>query len=279
MNPSFRFSRVGGVDGLDLLVCVPFAERGVAHGFSLRWRRLSGEQAREPFGLPGRGLSEREELVHRLGLRSVVPMLQVHGDQVKVIDGPQSPPQVCDGLATRRRGVALVVQTADCVPILMWDSNKGAVAAVHGGWRGTLGEIARKTVHRLVECFGTEPPFLYAALGPSIGACCYEVGRDVVDAFTARFSHSEDLFSGSSCGGTHLDLIEANRRQLIEAGVPANQIHVAGLCTSCESGLVYSYRKEGKGVGRLMGVIGISPYPPASLSSGCGSVSPGGGPA
>jgi len=160
-------------------------------------------------------------------------------------------------LATREKGVALVVQTADCVPILIVDSKHQAVAALHGGWRGTLFEIARKAVHRLAECFGTEPRYLHVALGPSIGVCCYVVGSDVVGAFTDRLPNSADLFSRSSCGDAHLDLIEANRRQLVEAGVPADQIHAAGICTSGEAGLVYSYRKEGKGVGRLVGVIGI----------------------
>ena len=259
MNPSFRLSGTGG--GIDFLVCVPLAEMGLPHGFSLRWRRLNASGAREPFGFPDGSHSDRGELARRLGLRNAVSMRQVHEAQVKLVTQPAPVPPVCDGLVTCGKDLALVVKTADCVPILMWDSKRNVVAAVHAGWRGTVARIARNGVKSFEECFDSDPRFLHVAMGPSIGACCYEVGDSVVRAFTESDGTSEDLFTFTftpvTGGGIHLDLIEANRRQLVESGVPSGQIYSTGLCTACAGTILYSYRREGKGVGRLMGAIGV----------------------
>ena len=136
MKKSFRRESVGGPSGLDILVCESLAERGVPHGFTSRSRRSNGE---EVFGARANSARDREELARALGLgRGVAHMRQVHGNEVHVIDDPSTEPPVCDGLATDRRGLALVVQTADCVPLVFWDERQNVVAAVHAGWRGAL---------------------------------------------------------------------------------------------------------------------------------------------
>ncbi len=254
MKKSFRRESVGGPTGLDILVCEPLAERGVPHGFTLRSRRWNGE---EVFGARGHGARDREELARALGLgRGVAHMRQVHGNEVRVIDDPSAEPPVCDGLATGRRGLALVVQTADCIPLVFWDERQNVVAAVHAGWRGALAAVPTRALTCLEERFGSQADSVHVAMGPAIGACCYEVGDEVVEAFGKRFPYAEELFTAGTRGKKHLDLTQANSRQLVEAGVPNDRIYESGMCTSCENGGFYSYRKEGKGVGRLMGVIG-----------------------
>ena len=254
MNGLFRRQRVGGPDGLDVIVCEPLVERGVPHGFSLRWRGSSGKHV---FGARGQGSRDRNELARALGLdRGVAHMRQIHGNIVRRIDAPVAEPPMCDGLATGRPALALVVQTADCVPLVFWDEGQNVAAAVHAGWRGTLAEIALRALAFLRERFGSQADSVHVAMGPAIGACCYEVGDEVVEAFVDRSSVAEEFFAPGRRGKKHLDLIRANSHQLLEAGVPAQQIYSSGMCTSCDNGELYSYRKEGKGAGRLMGVIG-----------------------
>ena len=185
-------------------------------------------------------------------------MRQVHGSEIQAVDETPLTLPVCDGLATNRKGLALTVHTADCVPLVLWDEDRGAVAAVHAGWRGTLAGVSRSAAAFLATKFGSRPESIHVAMGPSIGACCYEVGEDVVRAFDENVSCGRDLFSPGPYGKSHLNLIEANSRQLTTYGVPREQIYASGMCTSCDNGRFYSYRKEGKGVGRLMGVIGVS---------------------
>jgi len=254
MKGPFRRESVGGASGLDVLVCEPLAEQGVPHGFTLRSRRWNGA---EVFGARGEGDRDREELARALGLgRGVAHMRQVHGNEVRAIDTPPSEPPVCDGLVTAERSLALVVKTADCVPIIFWDERHNVVAAVHAGWRGALAAVPSRALVCLEERFGSRADSVHVVMGPAIGRCCYEVGGDVVEAFGKRFPHAEELFTSGPRGRQHLDLIQANVRPLVEAGVSADRIYETRMCTSCENDRLYSYRKEGKGVGRLMGVIG-----------------------
>lgn len=255
MNEHFQRQSIGRPEPIDVVVCKPLADRGVPHGFSLRWRNGASD---EPFGARDRGDRDRAELALALGLEGVAHMRQVHGSEVQGIEEAPVALPVCDGLATAKKGLALVVHTADCVPLVLWDEDKGAVAAVHAGWRGTLARVAETAVSFLGEQFGSRPASLHVAMGPSIGACCYEIGEEVVRAFAERVSYSHHLFSPGSRGKRHLNLIEANSRQLAEYGIPRGQIYSSGMCTSCDNGQLYSYRKEGEGVGRLMGVIGAS---------------------
>jgi YfiH family protein len=211
----------------------------------------------KPFGVPGREHGHLNDLSRVLDL-NLVHMRQVHETKIEVVTQPLDDPPICDGLATDREGLGLVVRTADCVPLLMWDEKQNVVAAVHAGWRGTLAEVVPRAVNSLEERFGSRPDTIHVAMGPSIGPCCYEVGDEVVGAFAERFTGWENWFVSRSGQRKHLDLIEANRRQLTDSGVRSEQVYAARLCTCCNNELFYSYRKEGKGVGRLMGIVGVA---------------------
>jgi hypothetical protein len=187
----------------------------------------------------------------------IIKLKQVHSGTVCDIDDTSAAGEAVEGDAavTALHGVILGVQTADCVPILMADSAAHAVAAIHAGWRGTCACISETTVLRLVEKFEFDPKSLTAAVGPHIGVCCYEVGEEVVDA----------LGDAAVCERRpewpkpHLNLAEANRRQLVRAGVPEEQIEISSLCTRCREDLFFSYRRDGKNTGLLLSVIGIAP--------------------
>ncbi len=153
--------------------------------------------------------------------------------------------------------VALAIQVADCVPLLLADRQTGAVAAVHAGWRGTAAGAAPAAVTALVREFGVRPERLVVAQGPSIGPCCYTVGDELVDAFRAGgFARNADRwFVRDDTGSLKLDVWAANRDQLVSSGVPAAAIHAAGLCTSSRPDLFASYRRDGPGAGRIAAVI------------------------
>lgn len=151
-----------------------------------------------------------------------------------------------DALVTREAGVTVSVRTADCLPILLADTVQHAVAAVHAGWRGTHAHIVKETIGRMHREFGTDAGNIVAAIGPGIGPCCYEVGEDV-----AR------LFDMSQAG--RLDLSRANVTQLVEAGVPRDQIAVNGSCTFCDPVQFYSWRRDHQLAGRMISFIGIFP--------------------
>ncbi|HYR86334.1 MAG TPA: peptidoglycan editing factor PgeF [Terriglobia bacterium] len=187
----------------------------------------------------------------------IIKLNQVHSGTVRDIDDTSAAGEAVEGDAavTALKGVILGIQTADCVPILVADSEARAVAAIHAGWRGTAAHIAETTVFRLVEKSGVDPKNLVAVVGPHIGPCCYEVGEEVVEAIgdTAAFERRPEWPK------PHLNLAEANRRQLVKAGVSEAQIEISALCTRCREDLFFSYRRDGKNTGRLLSVIGIAP--------------------
>jgi hypothetical protein len=158
---------------------------------------------------------------------------------------------------------AVVVQVADCVPLLMADRVTGAVAAVHAGWRGTLAAVGPAAVAALRDAFGTRPGDLVVAQGPSVGACCYQVGEELVEAFKAAgFAAALDRwFSRDADGILRLDLWIANRDQLVDAGVRPGAIHQANLCTASHPELFPSYRRDGPGTGRIAAVVRPRPAP------------------
>jgi polyphenol oxidase len=149
-----------------------------------------------------------------------------------------------DALVTSTSGVAVSIRTADCYPILLADTKRKAVAAVHAGWRGTAAAIVKKALDRLRAEYGTDMRDVLAVTGPGIGACCYEVGEEVARQFGRR-------------GPGHLDLAAVNRRQLLEAGVPGERIDAVGACTYCEAGTYYSFRREKELAGRMISYIKI----------------------
>ena len=143
-----------------------------------------------------------------------------------------------DALITRQAGLYVGVRTADCLPILLVDPVRRAVAAIHSGWRGTAAGIGAKTIARMSSDFGSRPGDLYAAVGPGIGVCCYEVGPEVAEQFGRQ-------------GRVHLDLAAEIARQLQIAGIPAGQISRGTFCTFCQGDLFWSYRREGEAAGRM----------------------------
>jgi polyphenol oxidase len=196
---------------------------------------------------------------------------QVHGNGVVVArrGGPHPArsggrPQA-DILISDDPEVAVVVEVADCVPLLMADRRTGAVAAVHAGWRGTLAAAAPAAVAAMAAAFGTRPDDLVVAHGPSIGPCCYAVGEELIEAFRAG-GHGrwiERWFSANERRDLTLDLWAANRDQLAGAGVPAEAIHLSGLCTASHAELFHSFRRDGPGTGRIAAVIRSRPPGPS----------------
>ena len=186
-----------------------------------------------------------------------------------------------DGLMTGEPGVLLGVQTADCIPVLVADRKRRAVAAFHAGWRGTVERIVEAGIGRMRLEFGSRPEDLIAAIGPGIGPCCYAIGEEVLSSFESQFAYSMELFrevydadavrakfpmlfmtqrapGHSNIGPSlHLDLVEANRRQLLAAGLKPKAIKVVGGCTCCQPELFFSHRGSQGHAGRMLSVIGI----------------------
>jgi polyphenol oxidase len=187
-----------------------------------------------------------------------------------------------DGLMTAQPGMLLGIQTADCIPVLVADRKRRAVAAFHAGWRGTVKRIVENGIGRMRLEFGSRPEDLVAAIGPGIGVCCYAVGEEVLSEFESQFNYGLELFrevydtnpvrtkypmlflSQRAPGhtpmgpGLHLDLVEANRRQLLSAGLSAGTIQVVAACTNCHPEMFFSHRASKGRCGRMMSVIGIA---------------------
>ena len=262
-------------DGVQALVCTPLEQDGFVNGFSTRLGGVS-QMPEAALSLAGFNDDTAENILENRrrflklfpGEWSFAGCWQVHGSDVRLVrDLEEAKPAenqlgdtiYCDAIISDVPHVLAGVKTADCVPLLLADPKTGAFAAVHAGWRGTLAEIATVAVRRMKEEYGAKPADLRVAIGAAAGPCCYEVGGDVIDAFLSKFPGAEKLFADTRRGHAFVDLLTANREQLIAEGVSAERIHVAPLCTMCRTDLFFSYRKEkrinGK-VGRLMAVIG-----------------------
>jgi YfiH family protein len=176
---------------------------------------------------------------------------QVHGS--RVVEAPwEGTPEADSGMASQP-GLIVGVETADCLPVLLVDPVGRRVAAVHAGWRGTAAGVAARAVEALRRA-GSRPADLAAALGPAIGPCCYEVGEELRAAFGDAGS---DFFRPGPRGRPHLDVRGANRRQLVESGVPADRIADLDECTFCRPELYHSYRRSGPGAGRMLSFVGF----------------------
>ena len=211
----------------------------------------------------------------------LVTLRQVHSDIIHFVDSPAESQLVGDGLITATPGLMLGIQTADCLPIILVDPKRRAVGVFHAGWRGTVKRIVEKGVGEMRRQFGSRPRDLKAAIGPGVHGCCYEVGAEVREKFESQFAYAEKLFreveesdpvrekypmlflTARAPGHSvlpkriFLDLVEANRQQLLAVGVPARNIEASPLCTSCRTDLLFSYRAEKGRTGRMMGVVGI----------------------
>jgi YfiH family protein len=227
-------------------------------------------------------LENRRRLQTAAGAKDLplITLKQFHSDVIHLFDTTPSEPCKGDASITNRPNLLLAIQTADCVPILLVDPKKRAIAAIHAGWRGTLARIAAKTIGKMQMHFGTNPRDLLAAIGPSIGPCCYEVGTEVATQFLSQFADAPDYFDEFRTGdepnpiqwlnmmppghqpppkGVLLDLRKANRSQLLAAGLRPQNIHTIDLCTACHPNLLFSYRKQGPTSGRLMSIIALRP--------------------
>lgn len=187
----------------------------------------------------------------------VVWLDQVHSNAVRFIDKIPRRRARGDALATNRPGVFLVIKTADCLPLFLVDESKRVVAGVHCGWRGTQKRIAERAVRALQAHYGCRPADLLAALGPSIGAACYEVGEEVVRTFQAA-GQPPDVFRPHprARGKYLLDLPLSNRGQLVDAGLRPKNIFALDVCTHCD-GRLLSYRRDSDKKARLFNFIGI----------------------
>ena len=186
-----------------------------------------------------------------------------------------------DGWIATEPGTLLGIQTADCIPVLVVDVRQRVIAAFHAGWRGTLARIVERGVGRVRAEFASQPRDLTAAIGPGIGRCCYSVGEEVRMEFVSQFSYTETLFEEvfdldpikekypmlfltarapghSNLGPSlHLDLVEANRRQLMDAGIAPEKIYALNLCTACDTERFFSHRAEQGFTGRMVSAVGI----------------------
>jgi len=263
------------IAGVRALVCAPLEDDGFVNGFSTRLGGVSDMPA-NALSLAGFHDDAAENILENRrrflklfpGEWTLAGCWQVHGAGVRVVqsveDARPAENQLgetvyCDVIVSAATGVLAGVKTADCVPILIGDPVMGAFAAVHAGWRGTLAMAVIAGVERLAKDYDARPEDLRVAIGASAGPCCYEVGSEVIEAFTSKFVDGEKLFTMTRPDHARVDLLKANRDQLVSTGVKPERIHIAPICTMCRTDLFFSYRKEksvhGK-VGRLMAGVG-----------------------
>lgn len=259
-----EMTKAGKVHYLEPVI---FARHGIsAQGFTTRNEGVS----RPPYNSLNLGTNTLDSIHNVQGNRSIlarafgsrleklVTVNQVHGADLLVIDTPNPDYShflklECDGIITNQPGVMIGVCVADCAPLLLLDPVKGVAAALHAGWKGTAGKIAQKGVEALVSLFGSEPAGILAAVGPAIGRCCYEVDGPVRDAFGRE--GWEEYAAESGDGKWRLDLAQANVHQLLEAGIPRDNIETSELCVSCHQDTFFSYRRDKGETGRQMGFI------------------------
>ena len=190
----------------------------------------------------------------------IITMKQVHGDQIVAVeDANIKEAGEADGMWTEKPNAFLGVLTADCVPILFVAPKANIVGVVHAGWRGTVAGIARKMVRQLEEKHDVAADEIKVALGPSIGSCCYEVKEDVTQPLREKWGQLAKSSIELRDGKSFLDLRRLNRSILEQAGVPPDQIHQVGPCTSCAKNDFFSYRREGSPIGRQISFIGWQP--------------------
>lgn len=264
----------------------------LVHGFSTRHGGVSDVYGKGSLNL---GTTEhdtrenvqrnRQRFAKAIGARGwpLVQLKQIHSGIVHRIDAPVQEPVPGDGLISNVPGVLLAIKTADCIPVLVVDTQRRAVGAFHAGWRGTAARIVEKGIGELRRHYGSEASGIRAAIGPGVHKCCYTVGQELVHAFESQFAYAPELFHeeydfeslhnkypmlflnqrapghGEPATKIQLDLIEANRRQLLDAGVAAENITLLDHCTSCETKRFFSHRAELGKTGRMMAAIGIKP--------------------
>ncbi len=250
-------------------------------GFTKDDSRAAVERNRAAFLKELGAISVRTRRATARSFWSLVTLRQIHSDMIGRVDSVPDEPLPGDGMITATPGLLLAIQTADCLPVILVDPAHHAVGVFHAGWRGTVKRIVEKGIGEMHRCFGTRARDLKAAIGPGVQGCCYQVGEEVRIKFESQFAYAAKLFReikesdpvrekypllfltarapghGELPPQIFLDLVEANRQQLLAAGVPKKNIETSPLCTNCDPELLFSYRAEKGKTGRMMGVVGI----------------------
>jgi len=212
----------------------------------------------------------------RLATAFAIPMEQflvvnqVHGDAIFVIKPHGSyfssrDELNYDAIVTTRANLAICIKTADCVPVSVVDKVKKVIAVVHAGWRGSALGISAKVIELMQNQYRSQPQDILVAIGPSIGRCCYEIDQATADAFRKQNNHELFLQQGKKKDKWMLDLVEANRSQILEAGIPESNIEVAGFCTTCNQDMFFSHRGSGGITGRQINFMMIKGDPPCRV--------------
>jgi purine-nucleoside/S-methyl-5'-thioadenosine phosphorylase / adenosine deaminase len=236
---------------------VPALERigGIKHVFTTRQNGL---------GARNKGIkspSDWDAVAAEFGVSAdrVVTVNQVHGERIVIADSGNFSKMgsvEADAMVTTSPGIAIGIETADCVPILLVDPAAPAVSAVHAGWRSTVKKIVQKTVRMMQDEFGSDPAGMIAAIGPAIGPECYEVDEPVMGPVRKAFPFWSEVATPRGNGKWGLDLAKVNRLELMQSGLLERNIHSLGMCTSCRRDLFYSFRAEGR-TGRMLSAIMI----------------------
>ena len=261
-------TRIGGVSR-------SYGGRALNLGFTSADSRAAVERNRKLF-LASLGVASNHQNWPLISLR------QIHSDLIHLVEASEQT-LTGDGLITDVPGIVIAIQTADCLPITLVDPKRKAVGVFHAGWRGTVKRIAEKGVGEMRRYFGCDPRNMMAAIGPGVQSCCYDVGEEVRTNFQSQFSYADTLFrevkesdpvrekypllflTARAPGHSELptklflDLNEANRRQLLDAGLSAKYIDSSFPCTACHTDLLFSYRAEKGVTGRMMAAAGIKP--------------------
>jgi len=266
------FAPASREDETVLLRLAGWEAHGVTAGFTTR---LAGNVALHTGDDPAAVIGRRERVGRMLGFApdAWVCGEQVHGNHAEIVSrrdagrGARSRATACpntDALISDEPGILLAQFFADCVPLYFFDPVRGVIALAHAGWKGTVLDIAGRTVAKMAESFGSMPANMLAAIGPSIGACCYEVGEDVAekvrDLAAARgldLHGGGVLKPGDGAGKARLDLKELNRQLMIKVGILPSSIEMSQWCTGCRKDLFFSYRMEQGTSGRMMSWLGI----------------------
>ncbi len=260
------------------LRCTAMAEHArVVHAFSTRL----GGVSEAPYASLNLGLGSGDDRtrVHENRVRfgqavgfeadNLVALRQVHGNQVAILPEGQDPRMVRrtpgDALITDRPQLPLAVITADCFPVILIAPSLPAVGIVHSGRKGTAAQVVPIAIDRLCQVFRLPPEAVFAAIGPGIGGCCYEVDDASAAPFLEQFSAGDAVYRPGRPGHIYLDLQRAILRQLEAAGLPSSQVWYADLCTACHPQWFYSYRREGPHSGRMLNAVMIQ----SSTSHAC----------
>lgn len=257
-------------DGVKVLVCQPLEEKGFENGFSTRIGGVS-DFPENSLNLAGFDEDSAENIYENRrrflkifdGDFDLTSVWQVHGDGVKIVrndEDAKNDEEKFDALTSNLKNLLVGVKTADCVPVLIGDSQTKSYAAIHAGWRGTVESIVLKAIEKMRYEFGAKAENLICAIGPAATCKNYEIGQDVIDAFEEKFSTSGKLFTETRKGHALIDLHLANKDQLLSVGVKEKNIFTAPLCTMERTDLFFSYRREKKAygkTGRLLSAIGL----------------------